>query len=80
MKTVDLNTSANASVNVCLKQKRWFPRRLDKWENIFQSKNFGQTGEVREFYMKYWKIKDFLHKILEKLGNLDNFYCFFSVI
>ena len=35
-----------------------FPLRLEKlkkWEGIFQSGNFEQTGEVQENHTKYWK-------------------------
>ena len=28
---------------------------LGKWEGIFQSGNFEQTGKVRENHTKYWK-------------------------
>ena len=28
---------------------------LEKWEGIFQSGNFEQTGKVRENHTKYWK-------------------------
>ena len=28
---------------------------LEKWEGIFQSGNFEQTGKVRENLTKYWK-------------------------
>ena len=34
-----------------------FPLRLEKWECIFQSGNFEQTGKVRENHTKYWKIQ-----------------------
>ena len=29
-----------------------------KWEGIFQSGNFEQTGKVGENLIKYWKISD----------------------
>ena len=32
-----------------------FPLGLEKWEGIFQSGNFEQTGKVRENHTKYWK-------------------------
>ena len=32
-----------------------FPLGLGKWEGIFQSGNFEQTGKVRENHTKYWK-------------------------
>ena len=31
------------------------PLGLGKWEGIFQSGNFEQTGKVRENHTKYWK-------------------------
>ena len=33
----------------------WFPHRLEKWEMIFQSGNFENSGKVWECYTKYWK-------------------------
>ena len=53
-------------------------KALEKWEGIFQSENFEQTGKVRENHTKYWKTqgiwdkyylkkkKKTLKKILEK--------------
>ena len=35
---------------------------LEKWEGIFQSGNFEQTGKVRENDTKYWKIQDISEK------------------
>ena len=35
------------------------PHRLEKWECIFQSENYEQTGKVRECYTKYWKVWEF---------------------
>ena len=35
-----------------------------KWESIFQSGNFEQTGKVRDFYTEYCKSR----------GILDNFF------
>ena len=32
-----------------------FPLGLEKWEGIFQSGNFEQTGKVGENLTKYWK-------------------------
>ena len=32
---------------------------LEKLENFFQSGNFEQTGKVREFHPKYWKMRKF---------------------
>ena len=43
---------------------------LEKWEGIFQSWNFEQTGKVRENHIKYWKIREFQTNII----------CYFSVI
>ena len=31
------------------------PENLEKWEGIFQSGNFEQTGKVRENHTQYWK-------------------------
>ena len=44
----------------------WFPHRLEKWENIFQSGNFEYIG----------KNQAILHKILEKSGNFGQFFIF----
>ena len=44
-----------------------FPLRLEnleKWESIFQSGNFEQTGKVGENDTKYWKIQEISEKIL----------------
>ena len=30
-------------------------QNLEKWEGIFQSGNFEQTGKVRENHTKYWR-------------------------
>ena len=43
---------------------------LEKWEGIFQSGNFEQTGKVRENDTKYWKIQ----------GISEKYYVLFSVI
>ena len=43
---------------------------LEKWEGIFQSGNFEQTGKVRENHTKYWKIEGISEKII----------CYFSMI
>ena len=37
---------------------------LEKWEGIFQSGNFEQTGKVRENHTKYWKTQEIWNKIL----------------
>ena len=53
-----------------------------------ESGNFEQTEKVREFYLKYWKMRDFhpkknwknegfLLKILEKLGIFSQFLFYF---
>ena len=41
-----------------------------KWEVIFQSGNFEQTGKVRENHTKYWKTEI----------NCDKYYLIFLVI
>ena len=46
-----------------------------KWEYIFQSGNFEQTGKVREIYPKCWISDGILPKILEK-EILARFYFF----
>ena len=47
-----------------------------KWESIFQSGIFDQTGKVREICPKYWKNKEILigklKKILEKSEKYDS--------
>ena len=43
----------------------WFPlglENLGKWEGIFQSENFEQTGKARENHTKYWKSPGILDK------------------
>ena len=40
---------------------------LEKWEGIFQSGNFEQTGKVRENHTKYWKSQGILS--VRKSGN-----------
>ena len=51
----------------------WFPHGLEileKWENIFQSGNFEQTGKVEKFYPQCWKSE----------GILGSFYFFFDFL
>ena len=43
---------------------------LEKWEGIFRSGNFEQTGKVRDNHTKYWKYQ----------GNSDICYLLFLVI
>ena len=43
---------------------------LEKWEGIFQSGNFEQTGKVRENHTKYWKTQ----------GIWDKYYLIFLYI
>ena len=54
------------------------PREM---RNLFpvreKSGNFEQTGEVSEFYPKYWKNEDILPEILEKWGNFSQFLFLF---
>ena len=49
-----------------------FPLGLEKWDTIFQSGNFDQTGKVREFYPKYWKNQEVLtlENGIKRQGNL----------
>ena len=37
---------------------------LEKWEGIFQSGNFEQTGKVRGNHIKYWKSREFQRYLL----------------
>ena len=39
-----------------------FPLGLEKWEGIFQSGNFEQTGKVGENHTKYWKTRGIWNK------------------
>ena len=54
------STFINGVVNTFMKFQIYagFPlglKNLEKWEGIFQSGNFEQTGKVRENHTKYWK-------------------------
>ena len=43
-------------LNVIIYCVHMVPTRTEKkWESIFQSGNFAETGKVGEFYPKYWK-------------------------
>ena len=43
---------------------------LKRWEDIFQSGNFEQTGKVREKHIQYWKTQEFQTNVI----------CYFLVI
>ena len=46
-------------------------KNLEKWEGIFQSGNFEQTGKVRENHTKYWKnIREFQKNAMLFFSNI----------
>ena len=50
------------------------PTGAGKREGIFQSGNFAKIGQVREFYSKYWKNREFNQ---QSWGN-ENVYRYMS--